>query len=183
RRPYYLYVDEFQNFATPAFVQMLSESRKYKLLLTMAEQSTSQQKDQHIVGIILANVGTVVTFRTGNPYDEKMLLPLFSPFISEGEIANLDAYTFYARLSSVKAQEPVSGRTLLLSGPGNEVLAQQAIKESRKRYATIQTTKRKARTKSKSTSTKRTGAHTELKQSTPPTVELIGHPEESAPIS
>lgn len=135
RKPYYLYVDEFQNFATPSFVQMLSESRKYRLFLTMAEQSTSQQKDQQIVGIILANVGTVVTFRTGNPQDEKLLLPMFSPYISEGEIANLDAFNFFVRLSSVKAQEPVSGRTLLLSEPENEVLAKLAIDESRKRYA------------------------------------------------
>lgn len=43
RTPYYLYVDEFQNFATTSFVQVLSEARKYKLFLTMAEQSTSQQ--------------------------------------------------------------------------------------------------------------------------------------------
>ena len=46
RTPYYLYVDEFQNFATTSFVQMLSEARKYKLFLTMAEQSTSQQDEQ-----------------------------------------------------------------------------------------------------------------------------------------
>ncbi len=52
RTPYYLYVDEFQNFATMSFVQMLSESRKYKLFLTMAEQSTSQQDDQQMVNII-----------------------------------------------------------------------------------------------------------------------------------
>ena len=48
RRPFYLYVDEFQNFATTSFVQMLSEARKYKLFLTMAEQSTSQQSDQQM---------------------------------------------------------------------------------------------------------------------------------------
>lgn len=77
RRPFYLYVDEFQNFATPSFVQMLSESRKYKLFLTMAEQSTSQQKDQQMISILLANVGTIICFRTGNPQDEKTLLPLF----------------------------------------------------------------------------------------------------------
>jgi hypothetical protein len=65
RRPFYVYVDEFQNFATTSFVQMLSEARKYKLFLTMAEQSTSQQEQQRMVQIILANVGTLVCFRTG----------------------------------------------------------------------------------------------------------------------
>jgi type IV secretory pathway VirB4 component len=63
---FYLYVDEFQNFATQSFVQMLSESRKYKMFMMMAEQSTSQQKYQQMVDIILANVGTVICFRTDN---------------------------------------------------------------------------------------------------------------------
>jgi type IV secretory pathway VirB4 component len=89
RKPFYLYVDEFQNFATPSFVQMLSEARKYKLYLTMAEQTTSQQDEQQMVNIILANVGTVICFRSGNPSDEKLVLPLFEPYIEKGEIANL----------------------------------------------------------------------------------------------
>ena len=114
RKPFYLYVDEFQNFATPSFVQLLSEARKYKLFLTMAEQSTSQQDDQQMVNIILANVGTVICFRTGNPADEKVLLPLFKPYITEGEIAKLPSYNFYMRISAVKSQEPFSGETLLL---------------------------------------------------------------------
>lgn len=127
RRPFYLYVDEFQNFATASFVQMLSEARKYRLFLTMAEQSTSQQDDQQMVSIILANVGTVICFRTGNPQDEKALLPLFKPFIDEGEISNLPAYNFYAKLSAIKAQEPLSGQTLLLESAGSKDTA-QAVK-------------------------------------------------------
>lgn len=135
RKPYYLYVDEFQNFATPSFIQMLSEARKYKLFLTMAEQSTSQQDDQQMVSVILANVGTVIVFRTGNPNDEKLLLPLFAPYIGQGEIANLNAYNFYARLSSVIAQEPLSGVTLLLESSGDEAVVNRVIKASRKQYA------------------------------------------------
>ena len=135
RRAFYLYVDEFQNFATTSFVQMLSEARKYKLFLAMAEQSTSQQKDQQMVNIILANVGTVICFRTGNPQDEKMLLPLFSPYIEEGEISNLSAFNFYARLSAVHAQEPLSGQTLLLENDGSTKAADAAIKHSREAYA------------------------------------------------
>ncbi len=104
-----MYVDEFQNFATTSFVQMLSESRKYRVFMIMAEQSTSQQSDQQTVNIILANVGTVVCFRTGNPQDEQRLLPMFSPYIESGEISNLPAYNYYARLAAVHAQEPLSG--------------------------------------------------------------------------
>lgn len=113
RKPFYLYVDEFQNFATLSFTQMLSEARKYKVFLTMAEQSTQQQDDQKMVNIILANIGTVVVFRTGSPKDEEVLLPLFEPYIEKGEISNLSAYNFYCRITSVEAQEPMSGETIL----------------------------------------------------------------------
>lgn len=113
RRPFYLYVDEFQNFATLSFTQMLSEARKYKVFLTMAEQSTQQQNDQKMVDIILANVGTVVTFRTGSPKDEELLLPLFEPYIERGEISNLSAYNFYCRISGIETQEPMSGETVV----------------------------------------------------------------------
>jgi hypothetical protein len=139
RRPFYLYVDEFQNFATASFVQMLSESRKYKLFMTMAEQSTSQQKDQQMVNVILANVGTVICFRTGNPADEQLILPLFSPYINPGEIASLSAYNFFARLSSLKAQEPLSGTTVLLDSKGSQDTAEQVIELSRKNYALAKT--------------------------------------------
>jgi type IV secretory pathway VirB4 component len=112
RKAFYLYVDEFQNFATLSFTQMLSEARKYKVFLTMAEQSTQQQDDQKMVNIILANVGTVIVFRTGSPKDEELLLPLFEPYIEKGEISNLSAYNFYfaCRITSVdERQEPMSG--------------------------------------------------------------------------
>ncbi|MFV0485551.1 MAG: type IV secretory system conjugative DNA transfer family protein [Candidatus Saccharimonadales bacterium] len=138
RRAFYLYVDEFQNFATPSFVQLLSEARKYRLFLTIAEQSTSQQDDQQMVNVILANVGTVVCFRTGNPQDERLLLPLFSPFIEQGEISNLPAFNFYAKLSAVHAQEPLSGQTLLLDGDGSDEVVKAVIGHSRAAYATKQ---------------------------------------------
>jgi hypothetical protein len=135
RKQFYLYVDEFQNFATASFVQMLSESRKYKMFMVMAEQSTSQQKDQQMVGIILANVGTVISFRTGNPSDEQALLPMFSPYIEQGEISNLPAFNFYAKLSAIQPQEPLSGQTLLLENEGSQEIAKQAIKLSRESFA------------------------------------------------
>jgi hypothetical protein len=113
RKAFYLYVDEFQNFATLSFTQMLSEARKYKVFLTMAEQSTQQQDDQKMVNIILANVGTVIVFRTGSPKDEELLLPLFEPYIEKGEISSLSAYNFYCRINGVETQEPMSGETII----------------------------------------------------------------------
>lgn len=178
RKPYYLYVDEFQNFATPSFIQMLSEARKYKLFLTMAEQSTSQQDDQQMVGIILANVGTVVCFRTGNPSDEKLLLPLFSPYIEQGEIANLSAYNFYIRLSSLIAQEPLSGVTLLLESDGNDAIANKVIDISRKKYAqtvksTVLDAKKVSKAATKERKPKKYTVENEIKTQSP--VKLLGH--------
>ena len=165
RRPYYLYADEFQNFATASFVQMLSEARKYRLFLTMAEQSTSQQDDQQMVSIILANVGTVICFRTGNPQDEKVLLPLFKPFIDEGEISNLPAYNFYAKLSAIKAQEPLSGHTLLLESEGSREVAQAVKALSQKAFAKKQTP-RPAEPRAKTeTATKQTPQFTSTEES------------------
>lgn len=141
RKPFYLYVDEFQNFATPSFVQMLSEARKYKLYLTMAEQSTSQQDDLQMVNVILANVGTVICFRSGNPADEKLVLPLFKPYIEEGEIAHLAAYNFYLRISTQKPQEPLSGITLMLDENSENEIAESVINSSRKKHAKLNYTR------------------------------------------
>lgn len=135
RAPFYLYVDEFQNFATMSFVQMLSEARKYKLFLTMAEQSTSQQEQQRLVDIILANVGTVVCFRSGSPADERLVLLLFSPFIIHGEIANLPAYSYYVRIAAVTAQEPMSGATVVVEDNGSSEIAERVRRSSRELYA------------------------------------------------
>ena len=135
RRPFYLYVDEFQNFATMSFVQLLSEARKYKLFLAMAEQSTAQQAEQRMVDIILDNVGTVVCFRAASPANERYVLPLFTPSIDPGEIASLPAYSFYIRIAALQVQEPISGETLLLDEVGSEAVAEMVIDSSRKNYA------------------------------------------------
>jgi hypothetical protein len=139
RTPFYLYVDEFQNFATMSFVQMLSEARKYKLFLTMAEQSTSQQDQQRLVDIILANVGTVVCFRSGSPADERLVLPLFFPFIQQGEIANLPAYSYFVRIAAIQAQEPMSGMTVVVTNTGSADVAARVIESSRLHYARQET--------------------------------------------
>jgi hypothetical protein len=73
-----------------------------------------QQEQQRLVDIILANVGTVVCFRSGSPADERKVLPLFMPFIQQGEITNLPAYSYYIRIAATMAQEPMSGRTVVV---------------------------------------------------------------------
>lgn len=137
RNPFYLYVDEFQTFATPSFIQMLSESRKYKVFLTMAEQSTSQQKDRNIVNIILANVGTVVSFRSANPDDEKLMLPQFAPYVDQGEITNLPAFHFYMKIAAVKPEEPFSGETMPITINARDGKIDRLIQSSRDNYGRL----------------------------------------------
>lgn len=134
RQPFYLYVDEFQHFATTSFIQMLSEARKYKLFLTIAEQSTAQQEQQRMVNIILANVGTVICFRSSSPADEMFILPIFRQYLNEGAIADLPSYNFYIKIAAVQPQEPISGETLLLDGKGSEEVMRQVIVSSRELY-------------------------------------------------
>ena len=135
RKPFYVYVDEFQNFATMPFVKMLASSRKYKLFLTIAEQSTAQQEEHRLTEAILANVSTVVCFRTGSPADERLLLPRFEPFLEKGEIGNLPAYNFYVRLQAKDSLEPFSGETVVLSkNDYSSDVAKSVVDASRKNY-------------------------------------------------
>jgi hypothetical protein len=137
RKPFYLYVDEFQNFATPSFIQMLSEARKYKLNLVMAEQSTSQQKDKNLVSVVLANVGTTVSFRSANPDDEKLMLPQFAPYVIEGEIANLPSFHFYTKINALNPEEPFSGETVPVKIEADKGKINSLIESSRSKYAII----------------------------------------------
>lgn len=86
------------------------------------------------MNIILANVGTIICFKTGNPQDEQRLLPMFSPYIEPGEIRNLPAYNYYARLAAVHAQEPLSGQTLLLENEGNDMVRDEIVKHSQREF-------------------------------------------------
>lgn len=135
RRDFYLYVDEFQNFATPFFAQVLSEARKYKLGAILAHQTTSQLEDQSLVNVTLANTGTVICFRTANPEDERLILPQFRPYIEEGEIASLPSYRFYMRLGALNPEEPFSGITAPVEIKEDEELVNQVIENSRKFFA------------------------------------------------
>lgn len=135
RKDFYLYVDEFQNFATPAFAQILSEARKYRLGAILAHQTTSQLEETSLVNVTLANTGTVICFRTANPEDERMILPQFRPYIEQGEIASLPSYRFYMRLGALNPEEPFSGVTVPVEIVENNKRIQEVIDSSRSTYA------------------------------------------------
>ena len=137
RKDFYLYVDEFQNFATATFAELVSEARKYRLSAILAHQSISQIENRDIVKIILANVGTVICFKTANPEDEQFILPIFSPEVLKHEIGNLPLYNFYMKVSVGQAQDTFLAQADNFTVKGSEKTAEIAINESRKRYATI----------------------------------------------
>jgi hypothetical protein len=140
RRPFYVYVDEFQNFATKPFVKMLSSSRKYKFFLTIAEQSTKQQEDDRLTEAILSNVSTAVCFRTGSYDDEVLMLHRFEPFLKEGDISNLPTYNFYVRIQAQDSIEPMSGKTIVLPPEeASDEIAAAVIKTSQETYAPVYT--------------------------------------------
>ena len=90
RRDFYLYVDEFQTFATMAFASMLSELRKYRVDLILANQYLSQL-DPQVRDAVLGNVGTLVAFRVG-PMDAEILAREFEPEFSAADLMNLSNY-------------------------------------------------------------------------------------------
>jgi hypothetical protein len=87
RREFYLYVDEFQNFATPSFMKILSEARKYKLSLTLANQYMGQIPEE-VQKSILGNAGTMIAFACGAD-DAGIIQKEFAETFSEGDLVNL----------------------------------------------------------------------------------------------
>lgn len=135
RVPYYIYVDEFQNFATQGFTQLLSEARKYRTFLTIAQQTTAQQADSRATEIILANIGTLVCFQSGSPLDERVLLGRLEPQIGREDMVNLPPYMFYARIFGTGVPEVVSGHTVRLIEEPSLSVARQIKKNSRAAYS------------------------------------------------
>ena len=95
RPPFSLYVDEFQNFATPDFAQMLSEVRKYNVSLTLANQFVSQL-DEQVRDAIFGNVGTLMTYRVGMQ-DAAILAKEFEPTFNETDLTNVPARNIYVK--------------------------------------------------------------------------------------
>ena len=116
RRDFYFYVDEFQNFATDTFDEILSEARKYRLNLTLAHQFLGQLPPQ-ILKTVFGNVGSMVSFRVGGN-DAKVLSNEFNPRFSSRDILNLGVRDFYCKTSiQGELREAFSGRTLDLNFP------------------------------------------------------------------
>lgn len=96
RRDFFLYVDEFQNFATESFATILSEARKYRLSLTIANQYLAQLEEETRAAVF-GNVGTLVAFQVGADDAEAIALQL-GPEVTTEDVLRLPKYTAYVRL-------------------------------------------------------------------------------------
>lgn len=135
RKDFYLYIDEFQNFSTDSFANILSEARKYRLNLIMAHQYIEQLEDT-VKAAVFGNVGTLVVFRVGAT-DAEELVKEFAPVFTEEDIVNLPKYEMYMRLMiDGVASEPFSARGLLpLREDEKTNNVDKVIGVSRERYA------------------------------------------------
>jgi len=96
RKDFYLYVDEFQNFATSAFIKILSEARKYRLCLTLANQYVGQL-DEALQKAIFGNAGTLISFVVG-AQDAKLMASEFGQVYKEENVVSLGMYQIALKL-------------------------------------------------------------------------------------
>lgn len=96
RKDFYLYIDEFQNFATDSIATILSEARKYRLDLVVAHQFIEQLKKE-IKEAVFGNVGNMMVFRVGAT-DAEFLVKQFEPIFEEGDLVNIDNFNAYVKL-------------------------------------------------------------------------------------
>lgn len=110
RRDFYLYVDEFQNFATDSFATILSEARKYKLNLVMANQYIDQM-NENVRGAVFGNVGTLISFQVGI-HDAKVLSEAMDEeAVTPPDLMNLKKYDIYTKLLIDGMPSPVFSAT------------------------------------------------------------------------
>ncbi|MEI6379187.1 MAG: type IV secretion system DNA-binding domain-containing protein [Candidatus Falkowbacteria bacterium] len=135
RNDFYLYVDEFQNFATESFANILSEARKYRLALIMAHQYI-EQLNEKVKSAVFGNVGTLVVYRVGAT-DASSLVKEFAPVFTEEDLVNLPKYNLCIKLMiDGIASDPFSARCLPPLPEGAKTgNAQKVIDATRAKFA------------------------------------------------
>lgn len=135
RKDFFLYVDEFQNYATESFVNILSEARKYRLSLVLAHQYIEQMEEK-VKNAVFGNVGTLISFRVG-AQDAEYLEKEFSPEFTVQDLVNLPKYHIYLRLmvEGITAR-PFFAQTLPPFEKSSKSFKEKIIKRSREKYAT-----------------------------------------------
>ncbi|MFA6475640.1 MAG: DUF87 domain-containing protein [Patescibacteria group bacterium] len=135
RKDFYMYIDEFQNFATETFENILSESRKYRLLLTISHQYL-QQVPAEIKGTVFGNIGSIIAMRVGAD-DGAYLANEFTPVFTTEDFINLGVREMLIKMSvSGQTTQPFSAHTIDVPPPLAPSFVQQIIDYNRQHYAT-----------------------------------------------
>lgn len=141
RKDFYLYIDEFQNFASDSFVNILSEARKYRLCLILSHQYISQLgvgTEATVRDAVFGNVGTIVSFRVGAE-DAEFLEKEFTPEFLATDFVNLGKYTIYVRLMiDGLSGRPFSAETLPPPEVPDKTFVEEIIEYTRKTYTALQ---------------------------------------------
>ena len=132
RRPFYLYVDEFQNFATDSFAVILSEARKYGLNLTVANQYVAQMTDS-VRDAVFGNVGTTISFRV-SPEDAPILVKQFEPTFDASDLLQLNNRHFVISMIVNGEKVPAFSATTLSIPDTPQDNFSSIIEYSRVRY-------------------------------------------------
>lgn len=133
RRPFYLYVDEFQNFATDSFAVILSEARKYGLNLTVANQYISQMTDA-VRDAVFGNVGTTISFRVSAD-DAPILAKQFEPTFEAQDLLNMHNRHFIISMIISGEKAPAFSATTLNIPKSPHDITPQIIANSRMLYS------------------------------------------------
>ncbi len=132
RRDFYLYVDEFQNFATDSFATILSEARKYRLSIIMTNQYIAQMPEL-VSDAVFGNVGTIISFRVGSA-DSDFLQKEFEPVFVANDLVNLDNYHVYIKMAIEGVTCPAFSAITLPPAIGTTENVEKVTKLSRERY-------------------------------------------------
>lgn len=133
RRPFYLYVDEFQNFATDSFATILSEARKYGLNLTVANQYVSQMQDT-VRDAVFGNVGTMISFRVSAD-DAPLLGKQFEPQFEPNDLLQMHNRNFIINMVIKGEKSPAFSATTLTIPASQTNFMQHIVDSSRRKYA------------------------------------------------
>jgi len=138
RRDFFLYVDEFQSFASDSFISILSEARKYRLCLTLSHQYVDQLRPE-IRDAVFGNVGSIVAFRVGHR-DAKVLEQAFGETYRANQLTSLANHEVCAKLlADGQDYEPFLGKTLPPIGERHG-RRETIVCRSREKYATSRQT-------------------------------------------
>ncbi len=134
RRDFFIYVDEFQNFATSRFSEITSEGRKFHISLIASHQNIAQVKDKDILNVVAGNANTIVCLKA-SPDDEKFILPFMDPEVEKGDIVNLAPFNFFMKVTGDKSEDAFSGKTVPIDVESSEKTKDEIINYTRGHYA------------------------------------------------